>query len=166
MMLRTLVLAAAAALSLLASADAAFAQVVEGEEHCVVNVASADALNLRERPSASSRIWTTLPYGRCGIIVTEACRGSWCPVEDGHHSGWVNSRYISMVSPALYCVSNVAAGDRLNMRAFPSGNSRILTSLARNQCGVAFLPYATGSWQKVRVGGFEGWVNRRYLSGQ
>ncbi|MFD2649122.1 SH3 domain-containing protein [Devosia albogilva] len=165
-MLRTLLLACAAALSLLAGAEAAFAQVVEGEEHCVVNVAATDALNLREGPSARSRIWTALPYGRCGIIVTGECKGAWCPVEDGHHSGWVNSRYISMVSPARYCVANVPAGDRLNLRAFPSANSRILTSLARNQCEIAFLPYATGNWQKVRVTGYEGWVNRRYLSGQ
>lgn len=165
-MMRALISVCATAVSLLLGAQAASAQVVEGEEHCVVNVASSDVLNLRKGPSAKTGIRTALPYGRCGVIVVGECRGSWCPVEDGHHSGWVNSRYISMVSPARYCVSNVAAGDRLNVRAFPSATSRILTSLLRNQCEIAFLPYATGNWQKVRVTGYEGWVSRRYLSGQ
>jgi SH3-like domain-containing protein len=142
------------------------AQVVLGEEHCVINVRSDDALNVRQRPSSSSRVVATLPYGNCGIIVTGECRGNWCPIEDGHDAGWVNRRFISMVSPALYCVTGVSRGDRLNLRAFPSATSRVVRRLPRNQCDIAFLPYATGSWQKVRVDGYEGWVNRRYLSAE
>jgi uncharacterized protein YgiM (DUF1202 family) len=142
------------------------AQIVPGEEHCVVNVRTDDVLNMRARPSASSRLVSTLRYGECGVTVTGTCRSGWCPVEDGHDAGWVNGRFISMVSPALYCVTGVAAGDRLNVRAFPSSSSRIIKRLPRNQCDIAFLPYATGGWQKVRVDGYEGWVNRRYVSAE
>jgi SH3-like domain-containing protein len=144
----------------------AVAQVVEGEEHCVVNVKATDALNVRAKGSASSKIVTTLQYGECGIVVTAACKGSWCPIEDGHDAGWVNSRYISMVSPSLYCVTGVGGGDVLNLRAYPSATSTILTKLPRQQCDIAFLPYSTGTWQKVRVNGFEGWASQKYLSGQ
>jgi SH3-like domain-containing protein len=147
-------------------AVAAPTQVVEGEEHCVVNVRSNDALNVRSRASASSKVETTHRYGDCGIIVTGACNGVWCPIEDGHFSGWVHSRFISMVSPALYCVSGVGPGDGLNLRAYPSSTSRVLTVLARHQCDIAFLPYAVGNWQKVRVTGYEGWAHRRFLSGE
>lgn len=157
--------------SMLATLPAGFAtpaaaQVVEGEEHCVVNVSTNDVLNVRKKPSASAAIVTTHAYGDCGIIVTGSCKGSWCPIEDGHVAGWVNSRFISMVSPALYCVTGVAKGDVLNLRAFPSTNSKIIAHLSRHQCDIAFLPYAIGSWQKVRVGGYQGWVNRSYLSGE
>lgn len=155
-----------AAVSSLASIGTASAQVVEGEEHCVVNVKSSDVLNVRTRNSASSKIVATLRYGQCGVVVVAECRGSWCPIEDGHHAGWVHSRYISMVSPAMYCVAGVSAGDVLNIRAYPSAGSRIITKLHRNQCDIAFLPYSTGHWQKVRVNGYEGWANRSYLSGQ
>jgi SH3-like domain-containing protein len=148
-----------------ATPTAAQTQVVPGEEHCVVNVRSDDVLNMRMWPSAWSRVVTTLRYGECGVIVTANCRIGWCPVEDGHDAGWVNSRFISMVSPAMYCVAGVARGDRLNLRAFPATSSRIVRRLPRNQCDIAFLPYAIGSWQKVRVDGYEGWVNRRYVSG-
>jgi SH3-like domain-containing protein len=78
----------------------------------------------------------------------------------------VNQRFISMVSPARYCVSGVAAGDKLNLRAYPSARSNVLQRLGRNKCGISFLPYAIGSWQKIRSSGQEGWVNKRYLSGQ
>lgn len=164
--IRTLALSCIAALSLLALPKAASAQVVPGEEHCVINVSTWDVLNIRARGSVNSPVWGTLRYAECGVHVVGACRGSWCPIEDGHHSGWVHSHFISMVSPARYCVAGVAYNDVLNLRAYPSANSRILTKLPPDRCGIAFLPYSVGNWQKVRAGGYEGWVNRRYLSGQ
>lgn len=164
--IRSLVFAYAVALLTIGAISSASAQVVEGEEHCVVNVNSSDVLNVRAKGSASSKIVATLNYGDCGVVVTGACKGSWCPIEDGHDAGWVNSKFISMVSPALYCVTGVGPGDGLYLRAFPSASSRIKTVLNRHQCEIAFLPYAVGNWQKVRADGYEGWVNRKYLSGE
>lgn len=158
------VLAASSVLTF--AVPAAAASVVEGEEHCVVNVASGDRLNMRERPSAGAPVVARKAYGQCGITVIGACRGEWCPVEDGHHQGWVNSRFIAMVSPALYCVSGVAEDDVLNLRAYPSATSRVLDELGPHECDIAFLPYSSGGWQKVRAAGHEGWVSRRFLSGE
>jgi SH3-like domain-containing protein len=140
--------------------------IVPGEEHCVVNVRSNDVLNMREAPNASAYVVAQKRYGACGIRVNDECEGNWCPVEDGHALGWAHRRYLAMVSPSLYCVSGVAAGDVLNLRAFPSTRSQILAGLQPDQCNIAFLPYAVGSWQKIRADGWEGWVNRRYLSGE
>ena len=58
----------------------------------------------------------------------------------------------------MYCVSGVARGDELNLRAYPSPQSRVITQLHRRQCDIAFLPYAAGNWQKIRVDGWQGWV--------
>ncbi len=157
-----LLLVLAAGLPSPASAD----PVVAGEEHCVINVKPTDRLNLRMLPSSRAGIVTRKSYGACGIIVTGECRGNWCPVEDGHDAGWAHRHYLAMVSPALYCVSGVAADDTLNLRAFPSTASRVLVELAPHQCDIAFLPYARGNWQKIRVDGWEGWASRRYLSGE
>ena len=154
------------AISLMVVAGMARADpVVPGEEHCVVNVRSDDRLNLRTQPHSRAGITARKRYGDCGILVHN-CSGSWCSVEDGHSLGWVHRHYIAMVSPAMYCVSGVQAGDALNLRAYPSSGSRVLTRLDRRQCGIAFLPYAVGSWQKIRVDGWQGWVNRRYLNGE
>jgi SH3-like domain-containing protein len=150
----------------LISGPALAQSVVPGEEHCVVNVRADDRLNMRARPSASAPVVARKRYGDCGILVTESCRGDWCRVEDGHSLGWVHKRFIAMVSPARYCVTGVAPGDVLNVRAWPSSQSRVLTRLPRHQCEIAFLPYSTDGWQKIRVDGWQGWVNRRYVSGQ
>jgi SH3-like domain-containing protein len=166
MKVRAFVFVCVAAVSAFGWATTASAQVVEGEEHCVVNVRSSDLLNVRAAARVSSRVVTTLRYGECGVIVTGACEGSWCPIEDGHDKGWVNARFLSMVSPAMYCVAGVGQGDVLNLRAYPSTTSRVLTKLSRHQCDIAFLPYAVGSWQKVRAEGYEGWASRKFLSGQ
>ena len=150
----------------LAAGQALADPVVPGEEHCVVNVASNDVLNMREQPSSSAPVVAQKRYADCGILIRSECQGSWCPVEDGHSLGWAHRRYLAMVSPALYCVSGVAQGDALNLRAWPSAQSKILTQLDPRQCDIAFLPYSQGSWQKVRVEGWQGWVNRKFLSGQ
>jgi SH3-like domain-containing protein len=161
-------LACFAAITLLAAlpATAADTFVVEGEEHCVVNVASWDRLNVREEPSAGSELVTRLRYGACGIVVTGGPVGSWYRIEDGHYEGWVNGKFISMVSPAMYCVDGVDDDDVLNLRAYPSALSRVVAELDPYQCDIAFLPYATGGWQKVRVDGDEGWVKAEFVSGQ
>jgi SH3-like domain-containing protein len=139
--------------------------VVPGEEHCVVNVRSDDRLNMRNRPNSGAAIVARKRHDDCGILV-HTCRLNWCRIEDGHTLGWVNRHFIAMVSPAIYCVTGVTSGDVLNLRAFPSAQSRVLKRLGPHQCDIAFLPYAVGGWQKVRVAGWQGWVSRRYLSGE
>jgi SH3-like domain-containing protein len=168
-MSRPLILAATlAAASLLSSLPASAVEtfVVEGEEHCVVNVASWDRLNMRDEPNAGGDIVTRLRYGDCGIVVTGGPVGNWYPVEDGHYEGWVNGKYISMVSPSMYCVSGVDDDDVLNLRAWPSAVSKIILEIEPDACDIAFLPYAVGGWQKVRFDGYEGWVKAEFVSGQ
>lgn len=147
-------------------AAAAEAMVVPGEEHCVINVASWDKLNIRNGPSAKAKVVARKRYGSCGIMVTGDCRSGWCPLEDGHIRGWANSRFLSMVSPALYCTVTRSQHGGVKLRAFPSGQSRVLIALKRPTCGIAFLPYSRNNWQKVRVNGREGWINRAEVSGQ
>ena len=72
----------------------------------VVNVARNDALNMRARPSAQSRIVDVLVPGRHGIIhldgkcrpLSEPWGNRWCPVShyDGDRvtKGWVKARYV------------------------------------------------------------------------
>ena len=165
-LIHAIAIVAAAALLTSLPVAAADTFVVEGEEHCVVNVASWDRLNLRDEPNSGGEIVTRYRHGDCGIVVTGDPAGDWYPIEDGHYEGWVNGKYISMVSPALYCVTGVDDDDILNLRRWPSTVSEVIAELDPAQCDIAFLPYATGNWQKIRVDGHEGWVNRRFVSGE
>jgi SH3-like domain-containing protein len=140
--------------------------VVSGEEHCVINVRPGDVLNMRERPNSAADIVARKRHDECGIRVNERCGKNWCRVEDGHALGWAHRHYLAMVSPAMYCVTGIAPGDTLNLRAYPSPQSRVTHRLSRHKCGIAFLPHAVKNWQRIRVDGWQGWVNRRYLSGQ
>ena len=99
-------------------------------------------------------------------MVMGECQAKWCPVEDGHMKGWADRRFLSMVSPSLYCTVNRGRRGVVKLRAFPSPQSRVLIALKRNTCGIAFLPYARNDWQKVRVDGWEGWLTRAEVSGQ
>ena len=72
----------------------------------VVNVDRNDALNMRSRPTADSRIVDVLVPGRHGIIHLDApCQpknaawsSRWCPVThyngDSTRKGWVKARYV------------------------------------------------------------------------
>ena len=150
----------------LAPASATASNVIPGEEHCVVNVATWDRLNIRTSPSSQAPVVRRRHYGSCGIFVVGKCRSQWCPVEDGHSAGWANRRFLSMVSPALYCTKGLASGSLLKLRAYPSATSRVLKALNPHTCDISFLPYARKNWQKIRVQGFEGWILQYALSGQ
>jgi uncharacterized protein YraI len=82
--------------------------VQSGAEHCVVNVAPNNPVNLRAGPGTGHPVLTRLPHGRCGLTVTASCQGNWCPIEDGYHAGWVHRRYISAVSQPTNCLSPIA----------------------------------------------------------
>jgi SH3-like domain-containing protein len=129
-----------------------------GVEHCVVRVAPDDSLNLRDGPGTGHTVVARLTYATCGLIVTGSCRGTWCPIEDGHHAGWVHHRYISAVSPPTYCLSPLARPQAVALKAWPSHGSRLLVRLVPESCGIALLPYQVEGWQKIRQGGWEGWM--------
>jgi len=165
-LLAPLLLLAVAVTAATASPPAAATPVVVGEEHCVIGVAPDDLLNLRTGPGTGYPVRDTLRPDACGIIVMAPCANGWCSVEDGHNEGFVRSIFIAPISPALYCVTGVGADDRLNVRSSPSPLAPIETTLAPDQCGIAFLPHAERGWQHIRVDGWQGWVARRYLSGE
>lgn len=138
--------------------------VVKGAEHCVVNVRADDRLNLRAAPRAEAAVRERFAYGSCGIMVTAACKGSWCPVEDGHHSGWVHRHYIAALPDVEFCFTAAASRELRFLRAWPSSGSRIVTELPARQCGIRPLPYIVEGWQKARVDGWEGWLPQAGLA--
>lgn len=151
-------------LSLGAVTPSAADPVVLGAEHCVVNVRSDDRLNLRAQAGSRADILAQFAYGSCGLIVTDTCRGSWCPVEDGHYAGWVHRRYIAALPNTEFCFTAAARREMRILRAWPAPQSRVLTELPPEQCEIRPLPYAVEGWQKVRAVGWEGWLPRAGLA--
>jgi uncharacterized membrane protein len=66
--------------------------------------------------------------------------------------------------PQLYAVTNVAAGDVLNVREAASGTATIIGELANDATGVEVLKLnATRRWGKINVDEGTGWVAMRFL---
>lgn len=63
-----------------------------------------------------------------------------------------------------HCVVNVRADDRLNLRAGPGTESRVLNRLAYGSCGIIATGACKGSWCRVEDGHYAGWVHRRYIA--
>jgi uncharacterized protein YraI len=89
--------------------------------------------------------------------VHENCCASWCSVEDRHSLGWVHRHYIAMVSPAMYCVSGIASGDELNLRAFPSPQSRVTTRLTAVSAILPFCLMRSGTGRRSGLVAGKGW---------
>ena len=107
-------------LSVYVPAPLAADPVERGAEHCVVNVRAADRLNLRAAPGTGATILSSLAFGSCGVIVTGACLGSWCPAEDGHYAGWVHRHYIAGVPDTQFCFAAAAPPSMRTLRAWPA----------------------------------------------
>ena len=61
---------------------------------CVRGVADNDVLNIRSRPTSSSRIVGIIKPGRCGVQVFHG-QGNWRNISYRGVRGWVNRRYLT-----------------------------------------------------------------------
>jgi uncharacterized membrane protein len=69
--------------------------------------------------------------------------------------------------PRLYDVTDVAAGDVLNIRATPSPSAPVIATLPANATGVEVTARTvTRRWGRVNTGEGVGWVSTRFLSPQ
>lgn len=66
--------------------------------------------------------------------------------------------------PALFAVTGVAPGDRLNLRAGPSATAEAVGALAPGTAGVEVVETTPdGRWGRVNAGEGPAWVSMRYL---
>ena len=142
------------------------------------------SLNLRNGPSSSARVVSTIPYGDMMIVVS---RGStWCSVIYNGMAGYVMTKYLSFVSQAqpVYNVTQAPAatpqptyepmysanaqamvtttGGSLNLRETPDEKGRIIATVPY---GAWVTVSARGSaWCRITYNGLTGYVMSRYLS--
>jgi len=153
-------------------------------EGVVINIAENDRLNIREKPSAKSRILDALDNGTYVVVNGEADspNGSkWYYIyhEESGVSGYVSAKYIEIEGrtqskpkrteyPVEGVVINIAANDRLNIREKPSVKSRILDALD-NGAHVTVNGEAKSSggskWYYIyyEESGVSGYVSAKYI---
>ncbi|MFN3970811.1 MAG: SH3 domain-containing protein [Gemmobacter sp.] len=154
--------------------------------YAVRGLPPGDRLNVRREPSPQSRAIATLREGE--VVRNLGCRGGgagrWCRIRSTEGidvTGWVAGRFLREAGPPrppapppgasgpdFYVVSGLPAGDRLNLRAEPTTQARILATLGPGSRVQNLGCRTSGStrWCRVRTTGavdVTGWVSGRYL---
>ena len=157
---------------------------VSGDTLTATVTTPSGSLNLRNGPSSSARVITTIPYGDMMIVVS---RGStWCSVIYNGIAGFVMTKYLAFATQAqpvysvtqaptatpqptyepMYSTSTQAmvttTGGSLNLRETPDQKGRVISTIPY---GTWVTVTARGtSWCQITYNGMTGYVMSRYLS--
>ena len=137
------------------------------------------SLNLRNGPSSSAKVISTIPYGDMMVVIS---RGSkWCAVIYNGMAGYVMTKYLTFgtaqTQPAptatplptqipMYSTNTQAmvttTGSSLNLREAPDSQARVILEIPY---GTWITVTARGTaWCQVRYNNIIGYVMTKYLS--
>ncbi|MGN0745043.1 MAG: SH3 domain-containing protein [Aristaeellaceae bacterium] len=127
------------------------------------------ALNLREAPSATARVLTSIAPGTEVSILTQG--SEWSKITHGGYTGYVMTKFLTIGgSSASEPEAPADTGDTvtvrtgngsLNLREAPDAASRVLTVIPD---GTQLERLVAGSaWTKVRYGSHTGYVMTKFL---
>ena len=122
-----------------------FAMAAESEQAVAVGATTGSSLRLREGPSTSASIVTTLDKGVAVAVLDDSTDG-WYRVAYNGKCGYVSADYLLIDQDNIFTPYGRANGDGINVRSGPSTESEVLASV--------------NSGTIVTVNGFEdGWYN-------
>ena len=132
-----------------------------------VGKANTDALNVRKKASANSKLLTVVYKGKQFTITGQNSKG-WYSIDYGRISGWVSKDYVKIVknakTPAFARKDVYVSVASLYLRKKASTSSKVITNMERNTKLRA--RESDGDWYKVRLYSTkqEGWVYKDYVS--
>ncbi|MEZ4507875.1 MAG: SH3 domain-containing protein [Thermomicrobiales bacterium] len=149
-------------------------------------------VNLRQAPSTSGAIMSTLPSGTVLTSMgnsVDANGYTWLRVSTGSLTGWIATTYIAATGGTNSTPTSVASATRtpttispgvtstsgslyrvdvrVNMRSAPSTSGRILTTLPSGAVVTSLGDTATANghtWLRVSSGSLVGWISTSYLT--
>ncbi len=149
-------------------------------------------VNLRQAPSTSGAIMSTLPSGTVLTSMgntVDANGYTWLRVSTGSLTGWIATTYIAATGGTNSTPTGVASATRtpttispgvtstsgslyrvdvrVNMRSAPSTSGRILTTLPSGAVVTSLGDTATANghtWLRVSSGSLVGWISTSYLT--
>ena len=129
------------------------------------HIVTADALNVRSKPSLQSSIIDVLPNGT--FISVQETHHDWYLISHNGQKGYVKKEFVSNRSQSFVkgiTIQNngyYVATPRLKVRSGAGTNTAILGSL---QNGTQLQVVGTvGSWYKIRFGSGYGYVAKHYV---
>ena len=124
---------------------AGFAAAAESEQAVAVGATTGSSLRLREEPSTSASIVTTLDKDVAVAVLDNSIDG-WYRIAYNGKAGYVSADYLIIDQDNIFTTYGRANGDGINVRSGPSTESEVLASV--------------NSGTIVTVNGFEdGWYD-------
>ncbi len=146
---------------------------VDAVDHCVIEHAADDVLNVREGPGADFTIVGTLAHEAAGVAATgfgayDDDDQIWVHVTHEDATGWVASWLLTPGEcfeddPGEACVIDTECTDRLNVRSGPGGDYPKIGSLPHDAVGVVTTGRTSSddedrTWSQIEYGDGVGWV--------
>lgn len=136
--------------------------LLTGVVHAVAvktGIITGDVVNLRAKPSTSSKILKQLEKGtKVSVVGSE---NDWYNVSYNDSTGWINGNYILIRDESIS--AGLVTGTVVNVRSKPSTSAEILTKLDK---GTKVDIYEkSGDWYRISIGEDRyGWIHKEYIS--
>jgi uncharacterized protein YgiM (DUF1202 family) len=124
----------------------------------VIKVKSNDALNVREKSNADSKVLFTLKNGEIVTILNKETNG-WLQINKDGKTGYVNGSYIETYTET---VTNATVTEDINLRKTASWSAEKITVIKKNE-NVSVISKGS-EWTKISYNGLEGYAPTKYVS--
>ena len=140
---------------------AGFASAAEAEQAVAVGATTGASLRLREEPSTSASIVTTLNKGVAVAILADKADG-WYKISYNGKSGFVSADYLIVDRDNLFTTYGRTNGDGVNVRSAASTDSEVLASV--NKGTIVTVNGFENGWYDVPCEyGTEGYIRSDFL---
>ena len=153
---RTLLLSAVMVLLL-----AGFASAAESRQAVAIGATTGSALRLRETPSTSAAVVTTLDKGVAVAILADKADG-WFNISYNGKTGYVSADYLVVDQDNVFTTYGRVNGDGVNVRAAASTDGKVLASVDEGTI-VTVNGFEDGWYDVTCEYGTEGYIRSDFL---
>ena len=140
---------------------AGFASAAESEQAVAVGATTGSSLRLREEPSTSASIVTTLNKGVAVAILDDSTDG-WYKISYNGKSGFVSADYMIVDKDNVFTTYGRTNGDGVNVRSSASTDSEVLATVSKGTI-VTVNGFEDGWYDVTCEYGTEGYIRSDFL---
>ena len=141
---------------------AGFASAAESQQAVAVGATTGSSLRLREEPSTSASIVTTLNKGVAVAILADEADG-WFQISYNGKSGFVSADYMIVDQDNVFTTYGRTNGDGVNVRSAPSTEGEVLASVNKGTI-VTVNGFENGWYDVTCEYGTEGYIRSDFLA--
>ena len=140
---------------------AGFASAAESQQAVAVGATTGSSLRLREEPTTSASVVTTLNKGVAVAILADEADG-WFQISYNGKSGFVSADYMIVDQDNVFTTYGRTNGDGVNVRSAPSTDGEVLASVNKGTI-VAVNGFDNGWYDVTCEYGTEGYIRSDFL---